>query len=75
MELLDGSNENTGNEEEELTENTPETRVKIYQELAQQKKEKEDRAKVNAPKERDYEAEHAEATQSTREKEMQIDEK
>ena len=86
------------NEEEEaysneMTENTPEERVKvrrvnylpispfsqkvdqIYKELAQQKKEKEDRAKVNAPKERDYETEQRIAVEETRKKEEQIDEK
>lgn len=60
-------------DENELMENTPETRVKIYKELAQQKKEKEDREKVNAPKERDYEKEQREAIESTRKKEEDID--
>jgi len=43
----------------------------IYKELAQQKKEKEDRANVNAPRKRDYEAEHAAAIALAREKEQQ----
>jgi hypothetical protein len=72
-------------QEPELTENTPEDRIKvnpfpfyrltcpvvipiiqIYKELALQKKEKEDRANVNAPKDRDYELEHAEAVEKQR---------
>jgi hypothetical protein len=39
---------------------------KIYQELAQQKREKEDRANANAPKKRDHEAEQQEAISRTR---------
>lgn len=58
--------------EQELTENTPEARVKIYQELAQQKKEKEDRANTNAPKERDYEAEQQESIARTRQREAEL---
>ena len=53
----------------ELTENTPETRVKIYRELAEQKKEKSDRDKVNEPKSRDYELEHQASLQEVRSKE------
>lgn len=68
----DATNQDDDNE---LTENTPEVRVKIYQELAQQKKEKEDRARVNAPKERNYDEEQQEAVQSTRQKESEVDEK
>jgi hypothetical protein len=48
---------------------------KIYQELAQQKKEKEDRERANAPKERNYELEHAKSLQDVRSKESSIDEK
>lgn len=55
-----------------MTENTPEERVKIYQELAQQKREKEERERTNAPKERDYEAEHAESVTSVRQKESEL---
>lgn len=55
-----------------MTENTPEERVKIYQELAQQKREKEEREKTNAPKERDYEAEHAQSVESVRKKESEL---
>lgn len=58
----------------EITENTPEDRVKIYQELAQQKREKEERANVNAPKKRDYDVEQNEAVQSIRTKEKELEE-
>lgn len=58
----------------EITENTPEDRVKIYQELAQQKREKEERANVNAPKKRDYDVEQSEAVQSIRTKEKELEE-
>jgi hypothetical protein len=43
----------------------------IYRELAQQKKEKEDRANVNAPKKRDYVAEQEAAVTQARIKEQQ----
>jgi hypothetical protein len=43
----------------------------IYRELAQQKKEKEDRANVNAPKKRDYAAEQEAAVVQARMKEQQ----
>eukprot|EP00606_Chrysophyceae_sp_TOSAG23-5_P001380 GSChrysophyteH2.ASY1.ANO1.1162.1 assembled CDS len=46
---------------DELTENTPEVRDKIYRELAEQKKEKEDRENEHKPKDRNYEKEQAEA--------------
>eukprot|EP00597_Dinobryon_sp_UTEXLB2267_P015923 CAMPEP_0170128360 /NCGR_PEP_ID=MMETSP0020_2-20130122/21124_1 /TAXON_ID=98059 /ORGANISM="Dinobryon sp., Strain UTEXLB2267" /LENGTH=492 /DNA_ID=CAMNT_0010362265 /DNA_START=18 /DNA_END=1496 /DNA_ORIENTATION=- len=68
QDVQDDEVEDNGNE---MTENTPEARVKIYKELAQQKKEKEDRANVNAPRKRDYEAEHAAAIALAREKEQQ----
>lgn len=45
----------------------------MYREIAQQKKEKADRERVNAPKERDYEKEHQEAVKTLREKEEQIE--
>lgn len=61
--------------DDEMTENTPQARIKIYQELAQQKKEKEDRANVNAPKQRHYEQEHQQSIANIREKEEQIVEK
>jgi hypothetical protein len=47
--------------------------LQIYQELAQQKKEKEDRANVNAPKKRDYEAEQEESIKAIREKEAELE--
>ena len=43
--------------------------AQIYQELAQQKKEKEDRERQNAPKQRNYEKEHADSLRAIREKE------
>lgn len=54
---------------EKLTENTPEARVEIYKELAAQKQAKEERSKVNAPRERDYTKEQIEATEKLREAE------
>lgn len=53
----------------EMTENTPEVREEIYRELAQQKKEKEERDNANKPKERDYEKEQKEAVEAIRAKE------
>lgn len=46
-----------GGEEEELTKHTPEVRTAIYREMAEQKKEKEDRQRENLPKDRDFELE------------------
>jgi len=46
----------------------------IYRELAEQKKEKEDRSNANQPKERDYEKEQKEIVEKTREKEAQAGE-
>lgn len=43
--------------------------LQIYQELAQQKKEKEERGNVNAPKQRDYEKEQVQTVTQIREKE------
>lgn len=60
---------------EKLTDNSPETRVEIYRELAQQKKEKEDRATANLPRVRDYEAEQAQAVAEVRAKEEQSGER
>lgn len=44
-------------------------------ELAQQKKEKEDRERANMPKERDYVKEHLESVSNARGKEQDTDEK
>lgn len=44
-------------EEEELTKHTPEVRTAIYREMAEQKKEKEDRQRENLPKDRNFELE------------------
>jgi protein TilB len=62
-------------EDDGLTENTPEARQEIYRELAQQKKEKEDRENANKPRERDYEAEQAAAIEATRLKEEEAGER
>eukprot|EP01041_Mallomonas_annulata_P009334 gene9334-19376_t len=70
-----GDSDSVKKEAEELTDHSPETRVEMYRELAQQKKEKEDREKVNMPKERNYEKEHKESTESIRSKESELDEK
>jgi protein TilB len=56
-------------EDEDLTDNTPEARIEMYREIAEQKREKEERESVNHPKERDYEKEQAEAKESIRKKE------
>lgn len=61
--------------DQELTENTPEVRREIYIEIAQQKKEKQDREDINKPKERDYEKEHKEMLEAVRGKENQLAEK
>lgn len=65
--------EDAAEDANELTDNTPEARVKIYKELAQQKKEKADREKANQPRQRDYEAEHAEQVAATRAIEEKIE--
>jgi len=57
---------------EKLTENTPEARVEIYQELAAQKKAKEDRQKENAPRERNYAKEQLEIVEKVRGTEKNI---
>ncbi|CAN0101881.1 unnamed protein product, partial [Ectocarpus fasciculatus] len=46
-----------GGEEEELTKHTPEARTAIYREMAEQKREKEERQKENLPKDRNFELE------------------
>ena len=61
-------------QEPELTDNTPEARVEIYRELAEQKKEKADREATNAPKQRDYEKEQSEALAAIRKKEEETGE-
>lgn len=74
---VDSSADVNAAEEDEaskLTENTPEVRVEIYKELAQQKKEKEDREKANQPKERDYDKEHKESLTIIRAKELETPE-
>ena len=73
----DDEDDEEGGEEEDdgLTENTPEARQEIYRELAQQKKEKEDRENANKPRERDYDAEQAAAIEATRLKEEEAGER
>ncbi|CAN0527067.1 unnamed protein product, partial [Ectocarpus sp. 12 AP-2014] len=44
-------------EEEELTKHTPEARTAIYREMAEQKRDKEERQKENLPKDRNFELE------------------
>ena len=46
----------------------------MYKEIAQQKKEKEDRERANMPKERDYEKEHLENLENIRNKEKDLKE-
>lgn len=58
--------DDANNDEEELTENTPEARIEMYREIAEQKRQKEEREAVNRPKERDYEQEQAEAKEKIR---------
>jgi len=47
----------------------------IYKELAQQKKEKEDRAKANAPRQRDTELEQKQSVEEVRKKEEIVSER
>lgn len=54
---------------DEMTDHSPETRTRIYRELAEQKREKEERERENMPRERDYEQEHKEAIERTRRRE------
>eukprot|EP00904_Undaria_pinnatifida_P003850 jgi/Undpi1/13466/HiC_scaffold_8.g03125.m1 len=61
-----------GGREEELTKHTPEVRTAIYREMAEQKKEKEDRQRENLPKERDFKLEQtSEAVARAREREAE----
>lgn len=53
-------------EEEELTKHTPEVRTAIYREMAEQKKEKEDRRRANLPRERVFEKEQVRVEQGKR---------
>lgn len=64
--ILDDHEEDQQGGGEELTDNTPEARVEMYREIAEQKRQKEEREKVNQPKERDYEKEQAEAKETIR---------
>eukprot|EP00903_Cladosiphon_okamuranus_P014368 g13339.t1 len=57
--------------EEELTKHTPEVRTAIYREMAEQKKEKEDRQRENLPKDRDFELEQAAAVEKARQREAE----
>ena len=54
---------------DELTDNTPEVRERIYRELAAQKREKAERDKANMPRERDYEKEQQASIETIRRKE------
>lgn len=56
---VDGNNRKAepGKEGEELTKHTPEVRTAIYREMAEQKKEQDDKHKENLPKDRDFERE------------------
>lgn len=70
---IDGQSQNAEEvDRNKMTDNTPETRIEIYRELAEQKKEKADREKANQPRERDYEAEQAESISLIREKEQEL---
>lgn len=71
--ILDDHEDDEDEDEEELTENTPEARTEMYREIAEQKREKEERESVNHPKERDYEKEQAEAKEKIRKDEEQKD--
>jgi hypothetical protein len=51
------------------------TLKQIYKELAEQKKEKEDREKAMRPRERNYEEEHGASVSSTRSKESELAER
>eukprot|EP00611_Tribonema_gayanum_P005371 TRINITY_DN145_c2_g1_i2.p1 TRINITY_DN145_c2_g1~~TRINITY_DN145_c2_g1_i2.p1 ORF type:complete len:327 (+),score=76.18 TRINITY_DN145_c2_g1_i2:59-1039(+) len=56
---------------EETTPHTPEVRTQIYRELAEQKREKDERQRENLPKERDFEQEHKAATEKARQRELE----
>jgi protein TilB len=62
-----------GTGDDEVTPYTPESRNEMYLELAEQKKEKEDREKERLPRERNLEDEHSEAVRKARDKESEID--
>lgn len=55
-----------GTNVEEMTDHTPETRTRIYREMAEQKREKEERERENMPRERDHEQEHQDAIERAR---------
>eukprot|EP01084_Bolivina_argentea_P143150 251434_1 len=55
----------------ELTQHTPSTRARIYRQLAEEKKESEDRRRNMLPKERDIESEQKEAVVKAREREKE----
>ena len=57
---------------EELTEHTPAARRDMYLELAEQKREQEERKRCNEPIERDYEREHEEKKRVEREKQASL---
>lgn len=59
----------------EMTENTPEVREEIYRELAQQKREKEERDNANKPRDRDYAKEQEDSLREIRQKEEETEEK
>ena len=52
IEEVGDSDESDDSDEEELTAHTPEVRVEMYKEIAEQKAEKEEREKANQPKKR-----------------------
>jgi protein TilB len=60
---------------DEMTDNTPEARERIYRELAKQKAEKAERDNMNKPKERDYEKEQKAAVEEIRRKEEESGER
>lgn len=72
--ILEDHEDSEEEEDDDMTENTPEARTEMYREIAEQKREKEERESVNAPKERDYEKEQAEAKEKVRKLEEGKDE-
>lgn len=74
VEDMEVENQRLDEERNKMTENTPEARVEIYRELAQQKKEKEDRERANQPKERDFEREQSESIAAARRLESELGE-
>lgn len=69
MPLVEDIDDDVCDDEDECTPYTPESRNEMYLELAEQKKEKEDREKERLPRERDLEKEHDDAVKAAREKE------